>query len=265
MASAIAAATSAGSPSVGVGWRDWPCTLPSSSTTAAWILVPPRSMPPRMAVMLRGDDACSRPSWCSWRGERPEPSTWWWARAPWSRSPSCWPWATRRWWPTCPTRSAWCRARWPVPWATARSCAGAGARSPSSRVRRSSGGLVGAVLLLVLPEGAFEVVVPVLVALAVILVAVQPAVAKRVGRSRARRAQGPRRPAAVRPDLRHRRLRRLLRRRPGRAAAGDHGPDAQRLAAGAERDQERAGRPGQRRRPRWCSCSRPSPPGRRWA
>ena len=40
---------------------------------------------------------------------------------------------------------------------------------------------MGAVLLLVLPEGAFEVVVPVLVALAVILVAVQPLIAKKVG------------------------------------------------------------------------------------
>ncbi len=43
-----------------------------------------------------------------------------------------------------------------------------------------AGGVVGAVLLLVLPEGAFEVIVPVLVALAVILVAVQPLVAARV-------------------------------------------------------------------------------------
>ena len=44
-----------------------------------------------------------------------------------------------------------------------------------------SGGLLGAVLLLVLPEGAFEVVVPVLVALAVVLVAAQPLVSRRVG------------------------------------------------------------------------------------
>ena len=111
----------------------------------------------------------------------------------------------------------------------------------------ATGGVTGAVLLLVLPEGAFEVVVPVLVALAVILVAVQPLVAKRVGAPErgGRKARGG--PDAVRLDLRHRRLRRLLRRRPGRAAAGDHGPDAQRLPAGAERHQERAGRAGQRR------------------
>ena len=32
---------------VGVGWRAWPATSPASSTITAWILVPPRSMPPR--------------------------------------------------------------------------------------------------------------------------------------------------------------------------------------------------------------------------
>src|ERR1700683_5036090 len=40
-------ATSAGPPSVGVGWRAWPTTCWASSTMMASILVPPRSMPPR--------------------------------------------------------------------------------------------------------------------------------------------------------------------------------------------------------------------------
>ena len=59
-AAAIAAATSwPGRRSTGVGWRAWPSTVLAASTTTAWIFVPPRSMPPRvapfgvlMAVML---------------------------------------------------------------------------------------------------------------------------------------------------------------------------------------------------------------------
>ena len=43
-------ATSSGPPSVGVGRRDSPRTLPRASTTAVWILVPPRSMPPRSSA-----------------------------------------------------------------------------------------------------------------------------------------------------------------------------------------------------------------------
>src|SRR5919107_1098966 len=49
IAAAIAAATSSGPPSVGVGWRAWPSTAWPASTTTAWIFVPPRSMPPRGA------------------------------------------------------------------------------------------------------------------------------------------------------------------------------------------------------------------------
>jgi uncharacterized protein len=51
------------------------------------------------------------------------------------------------------------------------------------------GGLVGAILLLVLPEGAFKAIVPVLIAVAVLLVIFQPRLAKWVAarqRSRAR-------------------------------------------------------------------------------
>ncbi|MFC5637096.1 sulfite exporter TauE/SafE family protein [Streptomyces bullii] len=47
------------------------------------------------------------------------------------------------------------------------------------------GGLVGAVLLLTLPAAAFEAIVPLLVGLAVVLVAVQPLIGRWVGRRRA--------------------------------------------------------------------------------
>ncbi len=59
------------------------------------------------------------------------------------------------------------------------------------------GGLVGALLLLVLPSRAFDAVVPVLVALAVVLVVVGPWVSRRVA---ARRPTGEPR-TAVRPSL----------------------------------------------------------------
>lgn len=47
------------------------------------------------------------------------------------------------------------------------------------------GGLIGAVLLLVLPADAFEAVVPVLIALGIVLVVVQPRLARRVAARRA--------------------------------------------------------------------------------
>src|SRR4051794_12468011 len=49
IAAAMAVATAPGPPSVGVGWRAWPITAWSGSTTTAWIFVPPRSIPPRGA------------------------------------------------------------------------------------------------------------------------------------------------------------------------------------------------------------------------
>lgn len=58
------------------------------------------------------------------------------------------------------------------------------------------GGLTGAVLLLVLPEGAFEAVVPVLVGLGVVLVIVQPSLSRRVAARR--EAAGV--PVGARPD-----------------------------------------------------------------
>src|SRR5262249_42788479 len=48
-AAAISRETSSGPPSVGVGRRDWPSTWLPGSTMTAWILVPPRSIPPRGA------------------------------------------------------------------------------------------------------------------------------------------------------------------------------------------------------------------------
>src|SRR6185295_9134246 len=52
MLSIIASVTSAGPPVVGVGSREEPSTSWASSTTTAWIFVPPRSMPPYRAIAL---------------------------------------------------------------------------------------------------------------------------------------------------------------------------------------------------------------------
>src|SRR4051812_49158265 len=49
-ADTIAARTSLGPPDVGVGCRAAPSTSPSSSTTTAWIFVPPRSTPARSVI-----------------------------------------------------------------------------------------------------------------------------------------------------------------------------------------------------------------------
>jgi len=60
-----------------------------------------------------------------------------------------------------------------------------GQRSRAVRLATASlaGGILGAVLLLVLPPGAFRAVVPVLVGLGIVLVAVQPLVTRRVAAS----------------------------------------------------------------------------------
>ncbi|WP_141013244.1 sulfite exporter TauE/SafE family protein [Nocardioides sambongensis] len=52
-----------------------------------------------------------------------------------------------------------------------------------------SGAIVGAILLLVLPAGAFEAVVPVLIALGLVLVVVQPRLSARVARRQAEQGQ----------------------------------------------------------------------------
>ena len=60
-----------------------------------------------------------------------------------------------------------------------------GQRSRAARLATASlvGGVVGAVLLLVLPPDAFRAVVPVLVGLGIVLVAVQPLITRRVAAS----------------------------------------------------------------------------------
>lgn len=71
---------------------------------------------------------------------------------------------------------------------------GRGAQLVRFGVASAAGGLVGALLLLMLPPEAFDVIVPVLVALAVILVAVQPLLSDRlktVDRSDPTRQGGP--------------------------------------------------------------------------
>src|SRR5215217_4994996 len=46
----MASVTSAGPPVIGVGWREEPSTSCCSSVTTAWILVPPRSIPPSRVI-----------------------------------------------------------------------------------------------------------------------------------------------------------------------------------------------------------------------
>ena len=110
------------------------------------------------------------------------------------------------------------------------------------------GGIVGAILLLSLPPDAFEAIVPVLIALALVLVIVQPRLSRMIAARRERVAPA-RRPAAVDGRLRHRDLRRLLRRGTGRDPARAHRDRDPRGPAAAERAQERAGR-------RWSTASR---------
>ncbi|MFC8047755.1 sulfite exporter TauE/SafE family protein [Nocardia sp. NPDC057353] len=66
-----------------------------------------------------------------------------------------------------------------------RELAGQGPRLARLGVASLLGGLVGAVLLLRLPEGAFAAIVPVLIILALILVVVQPRLSRWVARRRA--------------------------------------------------------------------------------
>ena len=77
---AIAAATSAGPPSVGVGCRASPLTAPSASMIAVWILVPPRSMPPRRSLIGAKSMAAPTVNVRAWRQ-----TGWriWWAKRRW--------------------------------------------------------------------------------------------------------------------------------------------------------------------------------------
>ena len=73
IAPAISSATFSGPPLVGVCRRACPRTSNLSSTTTVWILVPPRSMPPRTVFFLAGltPETYSPGSPCSKRLERP--------------------------------------------------------------------------------------------------------------------------------------------------------------------------------------------------
>jgi uncharacterized membrane protein YfcA len=62
--------------------------------------------------------------------------------------------------------------------------AGQGRRLKRLGIASSLGGITGAVLLLVLPASAFKAIVPVLIALAIVLVIVQPAISRLVARRR---------------------------------------------------------------------------------
>ena len=109
------------------------------------------------------------------------------------------------------------------------------------------GALTGAFLLLHLPASSFEAIVPVLIGArrgpgrrpAVLQ---RPAARPAPGRRRRREPPiGPRPDGrAVRRRLRHRHLRRLLRRQPGRAADRHLRAAPPRVPAAAQRDQERA-------------------------
>ena len=111
------------------------------------------------------------------------------------------------------------------------------------------GGLTGAILLLALPSDVFDTIVPILVLLACGLMLAQPRLAAWVAGRRAEGARDVGRGPAG-PRLPGRRLRRLLRRRPGRDPAGHPRRVRARRPHPVQRPQERAGRDGQRRRRR---------------
>ena len=64
-------------------------------------------------------------------------------------------------------------------------------------VAAGAGGLTGGVLLLALPESAFDRIVPVLILFACALMALQPRIAKALARRRPESADGPDRPIAL--------------------------------------------------------------------
>ena len=107
------------------------------------------------------------------------------------------------------------------------------------------GGLIGAILLLGLPHSVFKAAVPVLIALAAVLMALQPRMSAALERRGTRRANGGVALTGGRPPHRH--LRRLLRGGPGRHPHRPAGHLHRRRPAAAQRHQERPGPHGQRR------------------
>ena len=155
-----------------------------------------------------------------------------------SRSRRCWRSATRRCSPTSPTTSGSCPARCPARGPTGASWPGSGRACCGSAGASVTGGVIGAIALLELPESAFDAIVPVLILLAVR--ARDPAAAAEQAGGQARGRARPRRRRGDRRRVRLRDLRRLLRRRPGRAADGVPRDPARRAPAAAQRGQERA-------------------------
>lgn len=77
-------------------------------------------------------------------------------------------------------------------WGYRRELAGQRARVLRLAVASLTGGLIGGVLLLVLPEGAFEAIVPALILLGVVLVIAQPRLSRWVARRHEDAGTGPR-------------------------------------------------------------------------
>ncbi|MGH2947099.1 MAG: sulfite exporter TauE/SafE family protein [Solirubrobacteraceae bacterium] len=65
-----------------------------------------------------------------------------------------------------------------------RELAGQGGRAVRLGCASLAGGITGAVLLLVLPESAFEAIVPVFIGIALVLIVLQPRLSRRLGRER---------------------------------------------------------------------------------
>ena len=107
-----------------------------------------------------------------------------------------------------------------------RELAGQGSRVARLAAASLSGGIVGAVLLLVLPAGAFKAIVPAFIVIALVMILAQPrlAVLRGMGRGRpgARRIHAG--PAGHPRRIRGRDLRRLLRGRAGHPRAGHPRP-----------------------------------------
>jgi uncharacterized protein len=85
------------------------------------------------------------------------------------------------------------------------------------------GGIVGAVLLLVLPQSAFKAIVPVLIAISLVMVIAQPWLSRKVAARSG--TPGPRRPAAAAPPGPQHRGEHRGGNAPGQATAGDGPPD----------------------------------------